>query len=150
MTSLNDMVGRLVEARRQAADAKEKVERLEAEIAQTEVGRRLAIAQDVLRFEKGRATDYEAEVRRIGLEEYAKHHRRDLGHGLKIRNRYGYTYDDRAVISWAIANAPIMLKLDVKMFEGAFAETLPELATKTTEPFVTIPGDLEKRWEEGG
>jgi len=146
---LVDAVGLLVETQDDLTKAKEEVARLKQEIAESELGRKLAKAEDTLRYEKQLDADTRATIRALGVEQYEVTHDADLGFGLKIRRMKEMIYDEDQVKEWAKENAPVLLMLNHKMFQGSFAKSLPGLVVVEERPVVTIPRDIVKRWEEG-
>lgn len=142
-TELECLLGDLARARA-AQDARlAEVERLEVELAATELARRLEAAEDALRQQTAQVKMMEGVVRQYAERLYEETGQAKPVNGIQIKVFRSLRYDQGEALTWAKQHAPelVVESLDVKRFEKV-ATVLGAPVVEAEEPRATIAKDL--------
>jgi len=144
MSTLEDALRELAEAREQLVIAKEHTAEHLKRVKAMTVYQELATAQDSERNLKLAIEDAEAKVRNLALAEHALSGDTKPAEGVLVKLFGKVVYEPQDIWSWCIVNAPKYLQLDIKAFEKA-APVLRDLGAPvelTKEARVQIATDL--------
>lgn len=131
------------------------MKRIEAQIAETQLGRDLAHVREVREIDRQRVAELENQLRNEALAEYTlTNTKSNLCEGAcGVREDVTLAYEEKAAVGWARYEMPSLLTVDAKRFERQMKDNLghgynvPDFVTWTRVPKATIAVDLSK-WLE--
>lgn len=141
---MDHLIARLARARQIEAEYRSEVEELEAELAGTPAGRRLAeIKGKFLPTACADVGDAEEAVRTAALDLYESNgHHKQVHPAVTVKVFTHLEYDPEDAIRYAREHLPQALKLDRSAFEKAARVLEPKFVTVLEEPRATVARDL--------
>jgi hypothetical protein len=140
--SLPGAVACLASYRSIEAEYRDEIAQIEAEIAETPAGKRLARARDLLKVAQGDVADVDKDVRVLALNAYAINNDRYPHPAIEIKMVTAIAYDESQAINYCREHLPKALKLDKRQFEKVAKVAEPDFVTVKQEPKAYIASDL--------
>lgn len=144
MDALEEWITRLARARQIESEYRREIRDLEAELADTPAGRRLAeVRATYLPTACADVTDAEDAVRRQALALFESNgHHKQVHPAVTVKDVIHLQYDPEVALEYARQHLPKALKLDKRAFDKVARVLEPDFVTQTVEHKPYIARDL--------
>ena len=149
--SVENLVLDLARAREEKEYTKERIGRLQAEIALTPLGEQLQSAMDCLAAAEETVATADSTLRKATLDGYHRTHEKRPHKAVTVKIYTVLEYDAEAAIMEAIEHFRWTLKLDKRKFDRIAKDADFAFVTKRVDPRVSVARDLSfylEAWQD--